>query len=116
MVSDPSEYRWSSHASNAFGAASPLIQPHEEFLRLGRTDADRRETYRSLFDGAVGIDSDAESARQIREATVGNIALGDKGFQAQIEAALGRRASRGSPGRPRSRAAGMAAGIPDPVV
>jgi putative transposase len=116
MVADPREYRWSSHASNAFGAASPLIQPHEEYLRLGRTDADRRVAYRSLFEGAIGIDSDVESVRQIREATVGNVALGDKGFQAQIAAALGRRASRGSPGRPRRRADGMPTRIPDPVL
>jgi REP-associated tyrosine transposase len=116
MVADPRDYPWSSHASNAFGAPSPLIEPHDEYLRLARTDADRRAAYRTLFDGATGIDPDAESTRRIREATVGNVALGDTRFQAQIAATLGRRASRGSPGRPRRRAGGMASQIPDLAV
>lgn len=116
MVADPLDYRWSSHASNAFGAASSLIAPHDEYLRLGNTGPDRRAAYRSLFEGAIGVDSDAASTRLIREATVGNVALGDMRFQAQIAATLGRRASRGSPGRPRRRAENMANPIPDPQV
>lgn len=101
MVVGPRDYRWSSHRANAFGAASPLIEPHEEYLRLGRTSADRRAAYRLLFEDTIGSAPEAEPTRRIREATMGNVALGDTRFQAQIAATLGRRASRGSPGRPR---------------
>ena len=41
---------------------------------------------------------------QIRQATNGNHALGNARFQEEIEAALGRRAKRGAPGRPRQSA------------
>ena len=45
---------------------------------------------------------------QIRAATNGNFVLGDNRFAAEIEQALGRRAKRGAPGRPRQ-------GMPDAV-
>ena len=40
------------------------------------------------------------AVREIRDARSGSDALGDKRFQARIETALGRRVTRGTPGRP----------------
>ncbi|MHB8496363.1 MAG: transposase [Casimicrobiaceae bacterium] len=114
MVAHPRDYRWSSYVANASGAPSQWVDPHDEYLSLGRTEADRRAAYRSLFEGAIGADVDAEVLQRIREATVGNLALGDARFQAQVASTSGRRASRGSPGRPRRCAVPVAPMVPDP--
>jgi len=97
MVQRPADYRWSSHAANAHGAVSDLVTPHEQYLRIGRTDQARREGYRALFKAHL----DAEAIDQIRRSTNGNYALGDERFKKQIEEALGRRARPGKPGRPK---------------
>lgn len=100
MVRHPRDYRWSSYAGNAQGKRDTLLMPHEQYLRLGRTDGERREAYRALFNAHI----DGPVLDQIRQATNGNHALGSQRFQKEIEAALGRRAERGEPGRPRSNA------------
>jgi putative transposase len=96
MVAHPREYRWSSYKVNAEGKASDLITPHREYLRLAKDAAERRAAYRALFRSEL----DPETVKEIREATNGGYALGSTRFQAQIEAALGRRATRGKAGRP----------------
>ena len=101
MVDHPRQYHWSSHASNAGGSASPILTPHPEYLRLGRTDADRRAAYLALFRGMGDGAAEAESARRIREATSGSAALGDSSFRTQVAVALGLRTRPGQPGRPR---------------
>jgi putative transposase len=100
MVRHPRDYRWSSYSANADGKTDRLLTPHEQYLRLGRSDTVRRESYRALIKAHL----DAPLVDQIRQATNGNHALGSVRFQAEIEAALGRRAKRGSPGRPRQTA------------
>ena len=97
MVMKPEDYRWSSYHANGLGKASALITPNDQYLRLGKTDAERRAAYRALFRAHV----DEALVEEIRSATNGNFALGGKGFQAQVEATLGRRAVRGVSGRPR---------------
>ena len=96
MVLHPQDYRWSSYHANALGKASCMIDPHEQYLRLGCDAAARQEAYRALFKAQL----DEEVIGQIRSATNGNYALGSERFQREIEATLGRRASRGQPGRP----------------
>lgn len=96
MVRHPADYRWSSYRVNGQGTPCCLIVPHEEYQRLGRNTADRCEAYRAL----LGTQLDQKVVTEIREATNGNIALGNERFRAEIEAALGRRARRGVPGRP----------------
>ncbi len=97
MVRHPRDYRWSSYAANADGKADKLLTPHEQYLRLGRSEIARRESYRALFKAHL----DEPLVDQIRQATNGNHALGNARFQEEIEAVLGRRAGRGAPGRPR---------------
>ena len=96
MVRRPQDYRWSSYHANGLGRADALLTPHEEYLRLGRNDQDRREAYRALFRAHV----DEALMEEIRDATNGNFVLGGKRFQDQIAEALGRRVVRGKAGRP----------------
>ena len=99
MVSHPRHYRWSSYAVNGEGKPNPLISPHDQYVRLGRTQFVRLENYRALFKAQM----DPETIDDIRKATNGNYALGSESFQAAITAALGRRAERGKAGRPKIR-------------
>ena len=96
MVVHPQDYRWSSYHTNALGKSNHLVVPQKEYLRLGQDETARLENYRALFKSHL----DNEVVGQIRSATNGNLALGSKRFQAEVEAALGRRASRGRSGRP----------------
>ena len=99
MVSHPRHYRWSSYRSNAEGKTCVFLTPHQQYLALGRSGANRREAYRLLFRGEL----DPQTLDEIRLATNGNFALGDQRFLLQVEAAIGRKASRGRPGRPPKR-------------
>lgn len=97
MVEHPAEYRWSSYRANAQGEESRLISPHPLYLSLGRDDEERRAAYRELFRDEL----EPGVVDAIRGATNGNFALGDPRFCTQVTAALGRRATRGIPGRPK---------------
>jgi putative transposase len=96
MVAHPRDYPWSSHRANAEGRPDGLVVPHGEFERLGTTPQARRAAYRGLFDAGL----DCSIIATIRDATNGNIVLGNASFRSEVEAALGRRAGRGKPGRP----------------
>ncbi len=98
MVEHPAEYRWSSYRTNAQDEPSVLGCPHPLYQALGQDDVLRAETYRELFRYQL----DPRLVDKIRAATNGNYALGSPKFSAEVEAALGRRATRGKPGRPKS--------------
>src|SRR5688572_20119080 len=76
MVERPGDYAWSSYAANVGAARSALVTPHDEYLRLGRSDEARTQAYRALFDVPLA----RERMEEIRSATNGNFALGDKPF------------------------------------
>ena len=95
MVVHPRSYPWSSYRVNAEGARSGLVTPHFEYLRLGESRQARSVAYRELVAEQIGD----ELTDEIRAATNGGYALGDKAFQAQVALALGRPAIRGVPGR-----------------
>ena len=97
MVTHPRDYRWSTYRANAEGQASALVVAHDEYRRLGDCASARQRAYRVLFEGLL----DPAVVTAIRDATNGNVALGNTRFQLEIEAALGRRAHRGKVGRPR---------------
>jgi putative transposase len=96
MVEHPAEYRWSSYRANAQDEDNPLLHPHAIYEALGADTSSRRRAYRELF----RLELEPGLVDQIRRATNGNFALGDPRFAAQIETALGCRASPGRPGRP----------------
>ncbi|MFN0306100.1 MAG: transposase [Burkholderiales bacterium] len=97
LVNHPREYRWSSYGANAMGKVDALVTPHEQYLRIARSDAARRDAYRALCKAHL----EAEMLNDIRRSTNGNFALGGDRFKKQIEKTLGQRAQRGKPGRPR---------------
>lgn len=99
MVDHPGDYRWSSYRVNAQDESSGLITPHPVYEHLGQNTADRQMAYRELFRHSL----DPGMVDEIRRGTNGNFAVGSGHFAAQVEAALGRRASPGRSGRPRKR-------------
>jgi putative transposase len=71
LVQQPQDYRWSSYRANTHTGSRGMITPHEEYLRLGATDGERRNAYAQLI--AEGLD-DIELAK-IRLSTNGGHAL-----------------------------------------
>lgn len=64
MVDDPAHYRWSSYRANGLGQADILLTHHAVYSNLGENEADRLETYRSLFRPEL----DAEAIGDLRMA------------------------------------------------
>ena len=99
MVERPDDYPWSSYASNANGAPSSVLAPHELYLSLANERSERLTAYRQLFAIAPSLDE----LREIRDAANGGFALGRAGFLANLQRALRRRVASGVGGRPRKR-------------
>jgi putative transposase len=96
MAAHPRDYRWSSHAANAEGAADALLTEHALYRALGATPAERRRDYRALFRAALNpafVDA-------LRRATNGGWPLGSERFKRRLAKALGRRVTPGEAGRP----------------
>ena len=100
MVEHPAEYRWSSYRANAQAEQSALITRHSLYQALGEATGARLEAYRELFRHQLELGL----VDQIRSATNGNYALGSSRFTAEVERVLGRRVTRGKPGRPKQAA------------
>jgi putative transposase len=98
MVAHPAEYRWSSYAANALGAADPLVTPHPLYLRLHQDASARRTAYRALFQQAIE-DSTLDA---IRQATNAAWVLGGDRFRRETAGQLNRRAAPLPKGRPRA--------------
>jgi len=96
LARQPGDYLWSSYRANAHGVRTTLVTPHDEYLRLGRGHDERSQAYRALFD----VPLDRKRVEEIRAATNGNFALGNKAFRRAMAVALGRRAEPGKSGRP----------------
>ena len=96
MVSHPSDYRWSSYFANAYGKEDSLLTMHEEYLRVGRNEDERRHNYRELF----AVHMDADLVQKITKTTNGNFVLSKDRFAEEIEQALARRVLPGKPGKP----------------
>jgi putative transposase len=98
LASHPGEYRWSSHAANAFGTPDPLVSPHARYLELAGNPSARRAAYQALFLSAI----DRATLDAIRSATNKQWALGSEAFRRRAAARLNRRASPLRRGRPRA--------------
>jgi putative transposase len=95
MVDDPSDYIWSSYRCNGMGLQSKLITPHETYLQLGKTIAERLEHYRELFQCQL----DGHVVKEIRESVNKGLVFGSERFKDEIEANLKRRVRSEKPGR-----------------
>ena len=87
MADHPSEYPWSSYHCNALGHEDKLVQPHSEYLRLGKNKEERQSAYRGLFKTHIS----ERALDDIREATNKSWVLGSSYFKQQIEQQLSRR-------------------------
>lgn len=97
MVTHPSHYQWSSYRTNAHGAPTDLITPHPVYSALAHQAVEREAAYRDLFNAALPV----RVLNQVRRATNGNYALGNKNFIDEMARALGRPVSPRQGGRPR---------------
>lgn len=97
MTEDPAHYRWSSYRANGLGQPDPLLTPHEEYIALGRVDAERQTAYRALFRPEL----DNEAISDIRRALDQSQPLGDSRFLDRIEQTTGQRREARPRGRPR---------------
>lgn len=85
MVSQPNDYRWSSHACNAYAHNDPRITHHERYQSLGKTEKQRCMAYLDLFNeplsnnDLVAITSHANRCR----------ALGSEYFLRELELHVG---------------------------
>jgi putative transposase len=86
MVSDPSEYPWSSYHHNVIGQTDDLI-PHAEYQRLGETNEARQMNYQELFKHHIP----QNNIDEIRDATNKAWVLGNDRFKQSIQEKLGRR-------------------------
>lgn len=85
MVRHPAEFAWSSYLTNASGAPTGLITPHERYLALARDDTERGKAYQRLF----GIPTTAKQLELIRQALASGYALGDEAFTQALEESKG---------------------------
>ncbi|MDJ0776888.1 MAG: transposase [Gammaproteobacteria bacterium] len=97
LVKGPRAWRWSSYAHNARGKIDPMITPHREYLRLGKSSAERADAYRALIKQKL----DPVIVADIHEKTRKGWAIGDSKFIRRIEKLGGRRAVQLPKGRPR---------------
>ncbi|TCT20631.1 transposase [Thiobaca trueperi] len=88
LVAQPADYAWSSYGANAEGNDDPLVTPHREYARLGRSLKARHASYARA--AAVPL-ADSELAT-IRDATNKAWVLGGAPFCQEIEGQLNRRA------------------------
>lgn len=87
LVTQASDYVWSSYRYNALGDADSLITPHDVYRRLGRTAANRQRAYRDIHDGATG----GAELKVIRQSTEQDSIIGNDRFRELIEVILDRK-------------------------
>lgn len=94
IVPSPQDYPWSSFRHHALDETLGFLTDHEVFLSLGKTGAERRETYAALFATRLP----AAQIDRIRIAAAGNRPLGDDFFLERLRIAHGIRVRRERPG------------------
>jgi putative transposase len=87
MVTDPSDYRWSSYRANGLGQHDPLLTPHPCYLALGADDAKRRAAYRDLFGSAL----EEVPLSELRMALNQDQPIGNDRFYREIESMTNQR-------------------------
>lgn len=96
LVSDPLDYRWSSHRHHAGHESGRFLSPHAAYWALGNTPFAREGAYRELVHAGLSADQQA----RIADATLHGWALGDVDFVASLQALTPRPLTRAARGRP----------------
>jgi putative transposase len=97
LVSDPAQYRWSSHAHHVGLRPEALIEEHPLIWSLGNTPFERQAAYRRLFEQSA----DAAEVDTLRAAIQGGWVVGSAAFGSTVEAQIERRPLPKPRGRPR---------------
>ncbi len=92
----PDEYLWSSYHANAHNKTKNICKPHQEYLKLGRSEKVRAKQYCRLFEQKQY----QEIITEIRENTFKCLAIGDDSFKEKVQEITGRRLVSRKPGRP----------------
>jgi putative transposase len=98
MVATPEEYPWSSCRYRLGYARCEWLDHDPCYLALGANEAERRERYRVFLRAAIP----EGEWRLIREAIQRGQLTGTDRFVEKVEAILGKRIEKRSPGRPPS--------------
>lgn len=107
MAQEPGEYPWSSFRANAYGEVCDFLTPHDEYLCMGATTAERCAAYRETF----GARDTSTQFEELRRATNAGYVVGDDGFKTAMARMLGCRVAHGVPGRPATKADGETADL-----
>ena len=97
MVTEPSDYAWTSYHANALGQSNPLLTPHPTYLALGEATTTRLAAYRAWVTDTF----DEAEWNELRQHTQQQRAWGGDRFRQQIEALTQRAAGVRPRGRPR---------------
>ncbi len=104
MIEKPDEYRWSSYASNAYGANNLIVTPHPLYLALGKDSKQRARRYRESFKKEV---LDGKLINEIRASVQTGTPLGTDRFKAEVEQLLGVKVGQARRGRPNKSEVGV---------
>jgi len=96
MVTHPKDYQWSSYQINSGNKKSELLTPHDEFLKLGKTEFERFKAYCNLFNKPLS----SEKVEQIRTSTHRGLVVGSEKFKNEIEIIIGESVRPQPVGRP----------------
>jgi putative transposase len=96
MVTDPADYRWSSHPHYVGRRADRLIVPHPLYWELGNTPFAREQAYGELVAAGVG----PEQRRALTDSALRGWALGEPDYVAELQRRTERRVARAQAGRP----------------
>lgn len=87
MVTQPSEYPWSSYRHTALGRPDDIMTNHPLYHALGATPQERQTAYREFFTGQVAD----KTLDAIRGTTNKGWGLGNNRFRERIATQLARR-------------------------
>ena len=97
MVSESTEYRWSSYACKAIGIDDKLVDLDSQYVTLGNDTLERQRAYKKFIKGSIP----EFELKVIREALQRGQLTGSEYFQREIFKKHGIRVSNKGRGRPR---------------
>ena len=97
MVSDPSEYRWSSYSCKVKGSEDTLVDFDNQYLALGKNAPERERGYKKCIKDSIP----EHELKVIREAVQRGQLTGSGRFQRDICKKYGIKVSNNGRGRPK---------------
>lgn len=101
MVSDPADYRWSSHNHYLGRRQDRMITPHPLYWQLGNTPFSREAAYAELVRSGLS----AAQYQALTDSALRGWALGEADYVADLQRRTERRVSKALPGRPKKTSA-----------